>query len=1239
MSSSPNVPSDRPGLFISYARDDDEAFAKRLWLDLEKHGFRVWWDREAMESRGRSFLREIRDAIAAAERVLLIVGPRVRHSPYIEVEWRHALREGVVVTPLLRLGDYEEVPEALRPLHCEDVRSSIPEMEALEKVRRIISTPVPALAPLVGVPRLPTPYLERPDRLDHLRSRVLIDSYRPIDLQPDQRITSLTGMGGVGKSVLAAALAQAPDVRRSFADGIYWIAVGRDASTLRTLTRVGLAVNDDAVDRYSGVAEARLLLGKTLAKKNCLLVLDDVWEVEVAEALHTAAGKNVRILLTGRKRQLFASAGVHEIPVDELSKGEALNLLADWTEASCDKLPPEAAEIAKECGNLPLALAMIGATIRGRPDRWGHALERLRRADLSKIQRKLPDYAYETLDRAMLVSFEDLDQDRQQRYLDLVAVPEDTAAPAAMLRAWWAHEGMDELDAIQVLDDLVDRSLLRMDERQAYTLHDVQRDFLVMRTADMSALHARWLAAFAPPTPDGWAAVEDDGYLFDHLGHHLRGAGREDEWRELLVSFGWLERKTRVCGFPAILLDLAAYSTDSGIGPLYRSCRRAAHILTNDPAQLAAQLLARIDASPALEPLLEGARAWRGGPWLRPVTPSLGEEGEPMLAVFRGREEDGHAGTPRSIALSADGSLIASGGGSSNDLTVKVWSVSAAMLLRTFAGAVEAGGATSLAFVAPDGRLAGASRSEVRLYALDADEPVALRKFDGAYVSCICGDGHAGIVFVGFDDGRVLAWDPATNTTVELREPEGDRVIALAHASYSPRLAIATASVIECRDAQDGQPVGRLEEGMGNSELHFQAPPLVLTPNGSRMFFGNPARAWTVSEPEAAPLLETTNAERVVGLTDDGAVALTAPDDHELVAIEVATGRRIGRIWNSREFSCLALACDSRMVATGDYEHDVKLWNFTHAETEPPGWERRDPVRSVAVCDNPSLAFVATDDRHELWDTATSAPLDEQGQLASDRVERRSKPLLDPRIEQKVRAQLEEAFSVIDGTETDRFFRHSRPLLGLWKKLRARLEKALGATRDDMTYTVIHQTEIPVGVLAFSQTASRAVSAPRYLAKFTDMEETTSDSADVGGDYPLHLWDLEKIREPRFLRGHRMPITCADMTVDGTRALTGSWGRLLRLWDLDAGVCLKILRGHRGIVFDCSLTEDAQLAVSGSEDMTVRLWELAQGKLLFTFATSSAVISCDIARDGSVAIAAEVSGRVHTFSVDGLTRP
>jgi hypothetical protein len=57
--------------FLSYARADDELFVKRLYRDLTADGWKVWWDRESMPSRGLKFTQEIRDAIGGA-------GPEVR---------------------------------------------------------------------------------------------------------------------------------------------------------------------------------------------------------------------------------------------------------------------------------------------------------------------------------------------------------------------------------------------------------------------------------------------------------------------------------------------------------------------------------------------------------------------------------------------------------------------------------------------------------------------------------------------------------------------------------------------------------------------------------------------------------------------------------------------------------------------------------------------------------------------------------------------------------------------------------------------------------------------------------------------------------------------------------------------------------------------------------------------------------------------------------------------------------
>ena len=91
----------------------------------------------------------------------------------------------------------------------------------------------------------------------------------------------LHGIGGIGKSVLAAALATDDRVRRRFPDGVYWVTVGERpdvlALQLDLLSRLG--VRPEARTR----AEAAQALRAALADKRVLLVVDDVWSADDAQ--------------------------------------------------------------------------------------------------------------------------------------------------------------------------------------------------------------------------------------------------------------------------------------------------------------------------------------------------------------------------------------------------------------------------------------------------------------------------------------------------------------------------------------------------------------------------------------------------------------------------------------------------------------------------------------------------------------------------------------------------------------------------------------------------------------------------------------------------------------------------------------------------------------------------------------------------------------------------------------------
>ena len=78
----------------------------------------------------------------------------------------------------------------------------------------------PAGAPLPRV-RLPENYVERPDALNAVKAKLLAEDERTLV------VSAIAGLGGVGKSVLAAALGQDREVQERFGDGILWVTLGQ----------------------------------------------------------------------------------------------------------------------------------------------------------------------------------------------------------------------------------------------------------------------------------------------------------------------------------------------------------------------------------------------------------------------------------------------------------------------------------------------------------------------------------------------------------------------------------------------------------------------------------------------------------------------------------------------------------------------------------------------------------------------------------------------------------------------------------------------------------------------------------------------------------------------------------------------------------------------------------------------------------------------------------------------------
>ena len=533
-----------PSVFLSYARSDDEPFVGRLRDALEGEGFQVWWDRASMRSRALPFQQEIRDAIDAHDRTILIVGPAAVRSDYVRAEWQYALAAEKVVSPVLRLGERAIIPAELRTLHYVDALEKRDEAKAIAEILGIAADPPAPVGQCFHVPKAPLHFRPRIEDFSRLAGLFQIDQPSRIALPASERSVVLQGMAGLGKSVLAASLARSTALRRQFPDGIVWLGyTAEERSPLERLRTLGLALGGDVRD-YDSADVASQRLGKLLETKAALVVLDNVWFAEQAHPFTRALGRRCQMLVTTRDAELAGQLKAELCSLALLSLDDSRRLLADWVKSTPEALPEEANRVAEECGRLPFALALAGA-MAAAGTAWPDLLAALRNADLAFVRKEFPDYPYSDLLRAQQASLDVLQGSRDagqaraaEQYLQISAFRWDRPVPeAALVTLWRATGAPSDLEARESLTTLAGKALLRVEgaspDRRVF-LHDLQHDFLRFRAPQRAAAHQSILDAYDRAFPDGPLTAADDGYYFDSLFHHLEEAGRAGAMHALL---------------------------------------------------------------------------------------------------------------------------------------------------------------------------------------------------------------------------------------------------------------------------------------------------------------------------------------------------------------------------------------------------------------------------------------------------------------------------------------------------------------------------------------------------------------------------------------------------------------------------------------------------------------------------------------------------------------------------------
>jgi DNA-binding SARP family transcriptional activator len=293
------------------------------------------------------------------------------------------------------------------------------------------------------------------------------------------RVVVVTGSPGVGKSSLVVHAAHA--AAAAFPDGQFYLdlagTAAEPAEPAHLLAEMlhALSVTDQVMP--DGPAERAALYRSLVAGRRVLVVLDDAGRAEQVVPLLPASA-TCAVLVTSRNL-LGGLPGTRRIDLDVLDPLEARQLFTSVVGAHrTDAESVEAAAVLACCANLPLAIRIAAARLAGRPA-WPLRVLRERLEDES---RRLSELRLGELGvRASVeLSLKLLPGDAVQA-LCLVGLLGPHSVPA-----WVVGPLLDRPHADDVVDDLVDASLLRLISTDAagqprYRLHDLIRAHAVER--------------------------------------------------------------------------------------------------------------------------------------------------------------------------------------------------------------------------------------------------------------------------------------------------------------------------------------------------------------------------------------------------------------------------------------------------------------------------------------------------------------------------------------------------------------------------------------------------------------------------------------------------------------------------------------------------------------------------------------------------------------------------------------
>ena len=466
----------------------------------------------------------------------------------------------------------------------------------------------------------------------------------------------------------------------------------------------------------------------------------------------------------------------------------------------------------------------------------------------------------------------------------------------------------------------------------------------------------------------------------------------------------------------------------------------------------------------------------------------------------------GHTAWVWAIAFSPDTQLLASG---SADYTVKVWNVQTGTCLYTFKEHTNK--VYSVAFNSQGTILVSAGEDQtIKVWDIKAGN--CLRTLEGhtdwVWSVTFCPVDN-NILASGSADGTIKLWDVNTGECLKTLKGHSSKVYSV---SFSPNGQILASGskdqTVKLWDVSTGKC---RKSWNGHSKTIYS---IRFSPDGKTIASCSEDRTIKLWDIDTSKCLRTlrghTSQVWAIAFTSspDGRILISSSDDQTARLWDVETGNCLNVLQGyTRGVYSVAFRPDSQVLASGLDDYTIRVWNLRTGECHLIG-KHQGRIRSIAFSpDGQTLASGAGDYTIKLWDV--------------------------------------------------KYVSHSKCLKTL-------------TGHTNWVWTVV----------------------------FSPDGQTLASSSE---DQTVRIWDTRTGECLKILEGHtHWGVWTVAFSPNGRLLASGSADNTVKLWDVTTGECIATLADHKSLVWSVAFSPNGELLASGSEDQTVKLWNLSTGKCLKT---------------------------------------